>query len=59
MCDRGNRYNQKERLSLKGLIKINFPELEKLQKRELACKHDWGNTNFCKICLSVNNCPVT
>ena len=64
MCDRGNRYNQKEHLSLKGLPKINFIELEKLedikqkQKRELACKNDWGNSCYCKICLSVNDCPV-
>ena len=28
-------------------------------KMKLACKHDWGNTNFCKICLSINDCPVT
>ena len=29
-----------------------------ISKIKIACKHDWGNTNFCKNCLSVNNCPV-
>ena len=32
--------------------------VKKMEKRELACKYDWGNTNFCKIYLSVDNCPV-
>ena len=46
--------------------KIIAEEISKMVKEinnrpkniKLACKHDWGNTSFCKICLSVNNCLV-
>ena len=42
-----------------GLLFLWSGDKKIIQKRKLACKHDWGNTNFCKICLSINDCPVT
>lgn len=32
--------------------------VEKMEKKKLACKPDWGNSGYCGNCLSVNNCPV-
>ena len=42
---------------LMGIIEDIYSE-KKYKKVNLACKHDWGNSCYCKICLSVDDCPV-
>ena len=42
---------------LMGIIEDIYSE-KKYKKVNLACKHDWGNSCYCKNCLSVDNCPV-
>ena len=59
-------YKNAIKMRLKGTLHLNDMTLiEKIAfliylkgKIKIACKHDWGNTDFCKNCLSINDCPV-